>query len=902
MKPQNIRMINYYDPSGVEQDPVFAWEYGEQDGSYQTAYRLVICCDPKKQDCIYDSGKVISEKQNNIEVKGLGLQSHTRYAWRVCSFDQNDTPSWSDWNAFVTGILPQDRLSPVWITGPNGQKPYYASRRFMLGEKPKAAFLSICGLGQFVAWLNGHRIGKNELDPGWTDYNKRVLYVTFDITPLLRTGLNELTVEVANGWYLGDTGDDRHFYTKAMHYQPFGPVLPLWLRLTARGTKTFCLESGEDFLTWPSQTTLANVYGSEDIDRSSRVGPDPVLAEKEGVARHARILCDSEKPRGVLMAQQHPPVGIKNVYEGVLIDEPEEGVLVFDLGQNMAGLFEVFVRGAKGEKIVVRAAEKRDPEDRGKVRPIVPTFSVYTLSGCPDGERFRPSFSYAAGRYVQVEGVRTRSDDKKKPQLLFVRGHFVTSQARDTGWFCCSEQRYNQIYQLVKKAIESNLNHVHTDCPTVEKLGWLEASQQMAPSIMYCKDVDALWSKIAADIRDAQYGDSEQDVDVGVFPHVYGPGLVPSIAPRYAKFDRDWGQGSYWDIVPWGSTVLLGPWQQYRFYQNKRVLAENYPAAQRYVAYLEQKYHDYSKIYNKSGTERFLCHGLGDWGIGDEFNKSRENIETAFFYYDLVVLGQIAGILGHTEDAQRYLEKAKAVCENYNEHLLVLNPCTKEWCYRAFDQPDQLVIRQANQAIPLYFGMVPEDKKDSVGRSLILASETGVLNCGEIGLRFIFHMLHRLGRPDLIHKMIMSENHPSYARFVRLGETTLPEYWADQGRSRNHDMMGQVVEWFYSGLLGLSSENGYQDFLIAPLLPPELTWAAGVYEAITGRIEIRFEQLPYEHILSVTVPDNTKARLVLPLEHYDFITCNATCLNGENRSIEVGGGRYVFCGYFLENQ
>lgn len=191
MKPQNIRMINYYDPSGVEQDPVFAWEYGEQDGSYQTAYRLVICCDPKKQDCIYDSGKVISEKQNNIEVKGLGLQSHTRYAWRVCSFDQNDTPSWSDWNAFVTGILPQDRLSPVWITGPNGQKPYYASRRFTLGEKPKAAFLSICGLGQFVAWLNGHRIGKNELDPGWTDYNKRVLYVTFDITPLLRTGLNE---------------------------------------------------------------------------------------------------------------------------------------------------------------------------------------------------------------------------------------------------------------------------------------------------------------------------------------------------------------------------------------------------------------------------------------------------------------------------------------------------------------------------------------------------------------------------------------------------------------------------------------------------------------------------------------------------------------------------------------
>ncbi|MDW7657626.1 MAG: family 78 glycoside hydrolase catalytic domain [Bacillota bacterium] len=904
MKPVHPRITNFYEPIGIDRDPVFAWEYQGGEGAVQSAYRLVI--NRSGGQYLYDSGKVLSAQQNNITAAIPGWQSHTRYAWRVCAWDQSDRPGWSDFNPFVTGILPENLRQPAWISsGTAADKPYYAARRFHLTVRPEKAYLSICGLGQFVATLNGRRVGRHELDPGWTDYHKRTLYVTFDVSPYLVAGENTLIVEVANGWYIGDTADGRHFYTKAINYEPFGKALPLWLRMTVDGAEPFCLDSDDQFITWSSQTTLANVYGSEDIDRAERIGPDLRLAEEAGITRPARLLTEDEQPAGILTAQSHPPVGIKNTYAGILAGQPAPGILVYDLGQNMAGLIEISVRGRKGQRVVVRMAETMNPDGSGTIRLIVPTWSAWTLAGGPQPEVFRHQFSYAAGRWVQAEGVTTEPEDPELPQLLAVRGHFITTAARDVGHFTCSDQMYNQINNLVLKAVESNLNHVHSDCPTVEKLGWLEESQQMAPSIMFSKDVDALWSKIATDACDSQYGPDESDVDVGKFPHAYGPGLVTSVAPRYAKFNRDWGHGSYWDIVPWGSFIIMGPWQQYRFYGNRQILADIYPAAVRYLDWLEQKYRDYPRIYGKTGSARFLCHGLGDWGIGDASNKSRENTETAFFYQDLVLMASIAELLGKPEDAIRYRVQAQAVCDNYNAHLLVEDPESGDWCYRSYDVPDRLVIRQVNQAIPLSFGMVTPDKKDSVIRSFIHVAETGVLNSGEIGLRFLFNTLHRLGRQDIINKMILQEEHPSYARFVRRGETTLPEYWADRGRSRNHDMMGQIVEWFYSGLLGLSSEDGFSTFQVAPVLPQTLDWVEGQYHAITGLIRVRFEQTDLLHQLTVEIPDNTRARLVLPRQTaagYDRVLCNGIPQADPNHPLEVGGGYYVISGCWSQDR
>ncbi|MDD2441900.1 MAG: alpha-L-rhamnosidase C-terminal domain-containing protein, partial [Eubacteriales bacterium] len=188
-----------------------------------------------------------------------------------------------------------------------------------------------------------------------------------------------------------------------------------------------------------------------------------------------------------------------------------------------------------------------------------------------------------------------------------------------------------------------------------------------------------------------------------------------------------------------------------------------------------------------------------------------------------------------------------------------------------------------------------------VALSFIASASGGVLNSGEIGLRFLFNTLQQLGRPDLVYRMVMQEEHPSYARFVRKGETTLPEYWADTGRSRNHDMMGQVMEWLYVGLLGLSSEDGYSHMTISPLLPPDLDWVEGSYEAITGPVRIRFEQTKTQHRLEVAIPDNTRARLVLP-GRYSRVLCNHIAVPEPNRPLDVVGGIYELTGYLEKEQ
>ena len=187
-------------------------------------------------------------------------------------------------------------------------------------------------------------------------------------------------------------------------------------------------------------------------------------------------------------------------------------------------------------------------------------------------------------------------------------------------------------------------------------------------------------------------------------------------------------------------------------------------------------------MYGKTGGEKFIRAGLGDWGIAQNKGRSRENIETAFYYHDLTTMAEIADILGKTDEFTEQAENVKAL---YNKSLL-----TKDG-NRDYETGE---ITQANQAIPLCFGLVPDENKSDVQNALVRVSAGKHLECGEIGLVYILRALAKAGRNDIIYDMILRENHPSYLRFVNMGETTLPEFWRDDARSRNHDMMGHIME------------------------------------------------------------------------------------------------------------
>lgn len=509
--------------------------------------------------------------------------------------------------------------------------------------------------------------------------------------------------------------------------------------------------------------------------------------------------------------------------------------MIFDFGQNMSSQFYLKINGRRGQKIRIIPAEKLS--ENGDICQTVDTYAILTLSGKED--IFEQKFSVNGARWYKIEGAEYE-------QIIEFKSYFTTSSAEDCGYFKCSDERLNKIYYIILKAIESNLNHSHTDCPTIEKLGWLEPNHLMARAVMYNKDVNMLWSKIAMDMRDAQYGENESDLDDGAFPHEYKDGLVPSIAPRYAKFITDWNEGSFWDIIPWGSSIILAAYEQYLFYGNKKVLADNYESAKRYIGYLTNQYNDYNRLYNKNGRERFICAGLGDWGIEQNKGRGRENIETAFYYHDLMTMAEISKIL-KKGDEKEFTEQAERVKKLYNESLLIID----NDAYYMDCQSGKAT--QTNQAIPLCLGLVPSEYAGKVQNTLVSLCEGHHLECGEIGLVYILRSLSAADRNDIICDIILKETHPSYLRFVETGETTLPEFWRDDARSRNHDMMGHIMEWFFTEAAGIKSEDGFKTVSIKPNCTDFIDSFECVFNSIRGKISIKYEK----GNLDVSLPMNT---------------------------------------------
>lgn len=852
MRAVNVHLQNCHTPNGIAATPVLAWKYAAQDaGQTQQAYRIVV---KDGETLCYDSGMVVSSAQNNIALD-MELATHIRYCVRVEIKNQHGQTQWSDPAYFISGVCRHADWTGAWITRP-GKKPFYTGTGFEVDTGLASAYLSVCGLGQYALFLNAEKVGGAVLQGSWTDFDKRALYDTHDVTALLQAGRNELAVEVANGWYIADTSEGRHFYTLKSGYHAYGPELPCLLLLTLRYKDGTCRQiyTGSDWWTHPSPTTLANVYGSEDYDARLAV---PLLQLAQTARDRAVVLQKSEIPKGMLLPAMHPPVTICRTYRAVSVKPAAGGGLLIDFGQNIAGLFEVTLRGRRGQAVKLSTVEKLDAD--GAPLPTCNTWSRVTLAGS-DAETWRPQFTYLAGRWLHLQAC---VPGEALPEVLDTAAHAITTSALNTGLFACSDIRLMQVHDLVVKAAEANLNHVHSDCPTMERLGWLETSHLVGEPLQYVKNLETLWDKIAADIRDAQYAPDEYDTDTGAFPHTYGPGLIPSIAPRYARWLWDGGDGSFWDIVPWGSSILLMPLLETAFYGNRRTARDNYETAESYLAYLYGKYERYNEIYGKAGHERFLRHGLGDWGHPVHGDESRENVETAFLYYDYKCLADLAHSLGLKEKAEAHLKRAQTILHAYNHALLRLDEQTGCWYYqrKSSDQPS---LSQANQAIPLCFGMVPENRKESVEQSFLRSVENGQLCAGEVGIPYVFETLMRLGRHDLIHAIIMRKEHPSYYRFVEQGETTLPEFWNDNARSRCHDMMGSVLGWFYKGLGGISSDDGYTTITLAPALAPGMHWVHCSYEAITGIVEVKLAQRGPVYSLEVTLPPNTSGTLHIP--------------------------------------
>lgn len=719
-----------------------------------------------------------------------------------------------------------------WISG-KSQTPFYARREFNIKKQVQKATAYVCGLGQFIFHINGQKVSDHELDPGWTNYDKKIQYVKFDVTKLLHEGKNALGVEVGNGWFLKE--DEHYTFTfpafmppNPNPYRPFGKELVLAIKLVldyADETEEI-LYADENFQVKEHPVKMSNVYGSETYDASlEQTGWDKTDFDASEW-KAASVISEEDTPKGELVEQFQQAIKVIRSYPAKYIHSVCNRD-IYDLGQNVSGMLKLSYRGKKGDVLRIYPAEKLD-KDKNADQVAKSWGTVGNCITCVVGEddvwqEYRMRFTYFAGRYFAVE------KSSEAVEVNDITGEAISSAWKTNGTFQCDDSRYVQIYDLVEKAVEANMVSVHTDCPTLERFAWQEPNHLMAPSIMYMKDGRKLWEKFFMDMRTDQLTENDYFMDLEGNRFYPGAGLIPSQAPCYVHNVLPVpGMGSFFDIIPWGSSGILGVKWHYLFYGDKQVIADNYEMGKKYLEHLK----------TKQNAEGFLNYGLGDWGNPDN-QLARENVETAFLYADAITLAEFAEILGEKEDEVQLRQFAEEIKENYNQRLLVQDEKGK-WCYRSFEHTEKLVITQACEALPLYWGMVPEDKVSDVAEAFRQTFlEKRAFASGEVGLPYIIQTASRYGMNDLICSFIMKPEHPSYYAFVKEGLTTLGEYWEENPRSHCHDMMGHIIEWYYNGLAGIKPlEPGFKKVLIKPYLPESMNYMKCRYESVSGMIQV----------------------------------------------------------------
>lgn len=831
-------------PAGVQvAKPQLSWtpqaSLSTLRGVRQSAYRILVASSAKllhenKAD-LWDSGKTAGSETLNIVYAGVSLRSHSEYFWKVQVWDEKDHPSsWSTPAHWITGLMGQSDWQAHWIAaGPdpssateNPQPLPIFRRSFQVKKQVAQAIVYVSGLGQCEMSLNGHPVSDRVLSPGWTNYRKTVLYSTYDVTSLLQHGENVVGVMLGNGMYNVPKSPGR--YQKFVG--SFGqPKLRLQLHLLFADGKETTILSDKSWKVTIGPIIFSSIYGGEDYDaRREQFQWDMPGKDEAGWQNASEV----EGPGGVMVAQQTTPIRAMRTYAPVKTTQPKPGVTVYDLGQNFSGWPQLSARGPAGAVVKITPGELLDNAGLVTQRSSGgPEYFTYTLKG-RGVERWHPLFSYYGFRYLQVEIAQPES---QKPEILSIEGQFVHSSASSVGEFATSDPLLDKIHRLIDFAIESNMQSVLTDCPTREKLGWLEQTHLIGRALFDGYDLYDLYAKMASDIRDAQLAS----------------GLVPEIAPEYVVFDQKYID--FRDSPEWGSASILSPWIAYQYSGDLHLLAAQYETMQRYIDYLGGRSSGY-----------LLSHGLGDWydiGPGEPgYSKltSKAVTATGIYYQDLNTLRLIAHLLQRDDDAAKYTGLAEKVREAFNENFFHSDT-------NQYDRGSQTA-----NAISLVVGLVPIEKREAVLANLVadIRNHGNHLTAGDIGFHYVLLALLQGGRSDVIYDMLSRTDAPSYGDQLAKGATSLTEAWdANPHSSQNHFMLGHAKEWFYEGLGGLhfdlSQPEGKQ-IVIYPRIVKGISFAEVNYKSIIGKISSRWTHSLRRGSLQVTIPANTSAEVYIP--------------------------------------
>ena len=889
----------YFDrPLGIDTpSPRISWiPVQEGRARRQTGYRIVV---GTMHDVVaigegnmWDSGFVRSRSCSNIVYDGAPLQSGTRYYFSVQLLDADGVKGpISEVSYFETALMHQSDWKGCFIGMPDqgrNQPAQLMRREFTLEKDIARARAYVAGLGYYELHINGKRVGDRVMEPGFTDYSKRIFYSTYDVTDFLVKGENCVGAHVGSGWYT---------------HPCF--ILQLNVEFTD-GTRTSVYTEPGKWDMFISPVTHTNIYMGEMydtrfevpgwdtvspglIDRFPRQGwkvyaiftPSPFDAPENpvyaDVYHRSFVALEAAHPGGKLEAQPIEPIRVVRTVHPVRITSPKEGIYVADFGENVAGWVRFRTVAEEGDVVALRHSEILF--DDGTINQSYLIAAELYGSGAQmqtdyyrlrkGVNEFEPKFTYHGFRFVQLEGFRSMPDAKD------ICACVVHSDVKQRGFFSCSDMLINTLQDNILRTETDNLHSIPTDCPQRdERMGWLNDMTVRYEEAVYNFDMVHLYEKWAQDISDAQESVS---------------GAIPDTAPlKRGQRPGDPCTASYL-LVSNGLLDHCG---------DIRTVERQYESYKKWVNYLYRQSIDGILTYSywgdwagpKDYTTRQMCDAISAITPG-------ELISTGYLYYELRLMEKYAQLV-RKEDAADFAARAQEIKQAFNDKFF------------NSEKGSYSTGSQACNAFALFLDVVPQGREAEVAAALnadVVAHDYH-LTTGNLCTKYVPEQLTRYGYTDTVFKLITQTTYPSWGYMISMGATTIWERWeyaTSQGmNSHNHPMYASISAYFYKYLAGITvgGASGFDSFTLCPYIPTGLEYAKAELDTVRGRVSSAWKKEDGGITFDFEIPVGSEAECLLP--EGEITENGAPLQSGSGISVigprqgrmalRLGSGKYTF--------
>ena len=850
LKVNHLKCEELVNPLAIDNTtPHFSWQLNSgRQGEQQTAYQVLVASDRERLNenkaDLWNSGKVTSSASTWIPYQGKLLAAKSFAYWKVRIWNKDgEVSEWSTPASFGIGLLsPQDwKAQYIGINNEDPQSPLLR-KTFEWNKKGDKMLLHVNSLGYHEVYLNGSPVSDIVLTPAVSQFNRRSLSVTYDITNSLRIGKNELVIWLGKGWYQ----DQLPGVVKG---GPFGRAQlearnnNAWETFQATDASWLARESGyTSFGTWqPHQ------FGGEEIHAEKLIALDAVSLNKVSWAP-VKV---ADIPEHTTSPQMVEPNRIQLEFHPLSIEASGDTAWIFDMGTNLTGWTKIkFPPLEKGERVRISYC---DFLDKQQFRDNL--YEDYYIAAGKEQEVFINKFNYKAYRYLKVSNL------KQAPALNDVTAYLIHTDYSSSSSFACSDEDLNAIHDMIQYTLRClTLGGYMVDCPQIERLGYGGDGNASTPTVQTMFNLAPLYTNWMQ-----AWGDCMRT-----------NGSMPHTAPNpYAA-----GGGPFWC-----GFMIAGSWQTYVNYGDARLLERYYPFMQQWLEYVKEYTVDgLLKTWPNTDYRNWY---LGDWatpkGIDQTDPRSVDLVNNCFVAVCYQTMAKIAQTLGKPNDQKLY--------ESKTEQLRTLIHKTfydsKEASYGTGTQIDLVY--------PMLAGVTPESQLSNLLNTLYKNTAERFrshLATGLVGIPIITEWCIKNQQVNFMLQMLKKRDYPSYLYMIDNGATTTWEHWNGE-RSHIHNCYNGIGTWFYQALAGIMPDEahpGYKHVRISPQLAKGISWVKASKETPYGKILVHWEKKEGSLLLNVTIPANSEATITLP-SHTGQVRLNGKTLTNAT-SIHIPSGNH----------